>query len=176
MQQEDPLFATQRIAAGAAVAMANTLFAGYERLARRQSEATRQAIAALEDAAEQIKAASGFDELVSAHARVARTQFEQTATWWANVIAETGAAQKAFVHQWQACTLQVADGLSRAVAAAPGTAPVMHAMKLVADATRSSYAATASPRPATPADQAMVVSERKLPATAKGGSKQQAAG
>lgn len=148
MQQNDQMLGIWRAAAKSANAIANTLLAGAERVLERQAGISRELLAEYADAAKQIDSATDMPGLLAIQSRLARMQTEKATHGWVDIYTETGIAQKEWLRAAQASMLDFTETLSRAldgVAPAPGTEPVMNAMKLVVDATRSSYAATAEP-------------------------------
>lgn len=146
LQNNDQMLGMWRAHARSANAVANALLSGAERMLERQAEISRELLAEYADAAKRIETAVDVHGLLSIQSRLARTHVEKATGWLADSAAEAGASQKELLRASQAFVLDFSETLSRALdgmARAPGTEPVMSAMKLVADATRSSYAATA---------------------------------
>lgn len=176
LQNNDQMLGMYRTAAKSANATINILLAGTERMLRHQAEISREILAEYADAAKQIESAADVADLLSIQGRLARMQLEKTATWWAGLYAEIGAGQKELLRSSQAFGLDLAEGLSRTlerVPSTPGTEPVMTAMRLVVDATRSSYAAAAEAHAEAPGQPAAPEAGAKAPGT-KSGTKQAA--
>lgn len=174
LQNNDQMLGMYRTAAKSANATINILFSGAERMLSRQAELSREILAEYAGAAKQVEAAADVRDLMSVQGWLARMQVEKIATWWAGLYAEIGASQKELLRSSQAFALDFADDVSRTldrVPSAPGTEPVMTAMKLVVDATRSSYAATTEASIASPA-----VPEAGAAASGTKGGAKQAAG
>lgn len=169
MQQNDQMLEIWRAAAKATNAMANTLISGAERMLERQAETSRELLAEYDEAAKRIESATDMHGLLSIQSRLARVQTDKATGWWADYSTEAGIAQKELLRAAQAFALDFTEAMTRAldgVASSPGTGSVMTAMKLVADATRSSYAGVAEPSAARTA-----VAE---PRPSKGGNRQAA--
>lgn len=173
LQNTDQMLGIWRAATKSANAIANTMLSGTERLLERQAVISRQLLAEYADAAKQIESAADVHGLLSIQSRLIRVQMEKATGWWAESYAEAGVAQKELLRVSQAFVLDFTESLSRTldrIAPAPGTEPVMTAMKLVVDATRSSYVATAE----AGAEGASAAAQAAKPPTAKGGSRQAA--
>lgn len=159
LQNNDQMLGMWRANAKSANAIANTLLSGAEHMLERQAEVSREILAEYADAAKQIESAVDLHGLLSIQSRLARVQMEKATRWWAESYVQAGVSQKDLLRASQALVLDFTETLSRTLDGmppAPGTEPVMTAMKLVVDATRSSYAATvgsglpAAAAPATP--------------------------
>lgn len=149
LQNNDHMLRMWRANARSVNAIACTLLSGAERMLERQAEISREILAEYADAAKQLESAVDMHGLLSIQGRLARMHVEKATRWWAESYAEVGVSQKELLRASQAVVLDVTETLSRALdGMAPGTEPVMTAMKLVVDATRSSYAGTAGGRSA----------------------------
>lgn len=145
-QNNDQMLGPWRATAKAANAIADTLLSGAERMLERQAAISREMLADYAHAARQIESAVDLDGLLSTQSRLARLHMERATRWWAESYAEAGVSQKQLLRASQTFVLDFTEALSRTLdgmAPPPGTGPVVNAMKLVVDATRSSYAATA---------------------------------
>lgn len=154
MLQRNEMLGMVRATAKSATDMANVLLSGTERMLNNQAAISREIMAQYADAAKQIESAADLQALLAIQGKLARAQAEKAVTWWTDLYAEIGASQKELMRASQAGALAVIDGLSRTlehVAPAPGTEPVVSAMKLVVNATRSSYAALPEAEPSAPA-------------------------
>lgn len=141
---QNQTLALWRSAAKSNAALGNVFLAGAERMLDKQAEITRALRAEMADAASEIEAAADVQALLASQGRLMRLQAEKAAGYWAGLYAEVVAAQRAWVRESQQSALDFIEQFRRAldgVPPAPGTEPAVSAMKLVVDATRSSYAA-----------------------------------
>jgi len=145
LQNNDQVLRTWRTAAKSANALTNTLLSGAQQMLERQAEVSRELLAEYVNAAKQIETAAHVHDLLAIQSRLVRIQTEKATNWWAALYVEMGIGQKELLRNAQASVLELAENLSITldrVARTPGTEPVMSAMKLVVDATRSSYSAS----------------------------------
>ncbi len=177
LQNKDQMLEMWRAAARSANAVANTLLSGTQRMLERQAEISREMSGECAEAAKQIETAADVQDLLVVQGRLARAQIEKTTNWWAALYVEIGIGQKELLRNAQASAQAFAESLSHMldrVAPAPGTEPVMSAMKLVVDATRSSYAA--STETGTTEVSPRMPAEPRQPSAGKGGGTRQASG
>lgn len=148
LQNNDQMLGMWRANAKSANAVANALLSGAERMLERQAEISREILAEYAEAAKQIESAGDVRALLSIQSRLARMQMEKAMSWWAESYAQAGASQKELLRTSHVFVLGLTETLSRTLdgmVPAPGTEPVMTAMKLVVDAARSSYTGAADP-------------------------------
>ena len=131
-----------RAAATSAAGFTNVFLAGIERVLSRQASMSREAVGECNEAAMQLDSAGDLPELLSIQARLLHSQIGRSMIFWANLSAEISSGQKEALRVSRASAFDALDRLGRTlegVTAPPGTGLVMSAMRLVIDATRSSY-------------------------------------
>jgi phasin family protein len=143
----DQLLGMYRAGSQSTAGFANILLSSVERLLSRQASISREVLDEYAEAAKQMGAAADLRELLSIQARLAHSQIERSMAQWTDFYAEIGARQKELLRVSRESTFNLVEGLGRTlegVTPPPGTEPVMSVMRLVVDATRSSYAAPAT--------------------------------
>jgi phasin family protein len=157
----DHLLGMYRAASKSAADFANVLLSSVERMLSRQASMSREVLGDYAEAAKQMESAADLRELLAIQGRLVHSQIERSMTNWTDLYAEVGVRQKELLRVSRESAFQLVDGVGRTlegVTPPPGTGPVMSVMRLVVDATRSSYDAGSGATP--PAEQARPMSEK----------------
>jgi hypothetical protein len=131
-----------RAAAKTAAGFSSVFLSSAERILSRQASMSREAVGECTEAAMQMDSAGDLPELLSIQARLLHSQIDRSMIFWADLYTEIGSGQKEVLRVSRASTFEALDRLGRTlegVSAPPGTEPVVSAMRLVVNATRSSY-------------------------------------
>lgn len=145
-QPNDHVLSLYRNAMQSATELMNVYLHGIEHIQRSQQAATAIDEARNETSSilSQIQSANNLQELYNLQARLGRSQMEKIITYWTSLCATANLSQIEFMRQAQIKTLELVDTVGQTLdgSQAPGTEPVLNAMKMVVNAARSSYAAT----------------------------------
>lgn len=138
----EQLLGLYRAASKSTAGFANILLSSAERMLSRQAAMSREVLGDYVEAAKQMESAADLRELLAVQARLAHSQVERSMANWTDLYAEIGARQKELLRVSRESAFHLIDGVGRTlegVTPPPGTEPVMSVMRLVVDATRSSY-------------------------------------
>lgn len=138
----DQLLGMYRAASKSAAGFANIVLSNAEGMLNRQAAMSREILGDYAEAAKQMESAADMRELLAIQARLVHSQIERSMTNWTDLYAEIGARQKELLRVSRESAFHLVDSVGRTlegVTPPPGTEPVMSALRLVVDATRSSY-------------------------------------
>lgn len=148
----DQLLGIYRAASQSAAGFANILLSGLERTMSRQATMSREVLDDYAAAAKRMESAADLRELLAIQVRLVHSQIERSMTSWTDLYTEIGARQKELLRVSRESAFHLVEGVGRTLEGVTpplGTEPVISAIRLVVDATRSSYAAGGDAGPPT---------------------------